>query len=440
MIREPQLERLKQLLEEPVSLRALKIPQNLLIDIMLRLFYNEGLLNIRRIIDVIKVPLMIEELVKQMTEDKLIKVHSGNSGMGILGFLYSLTENGEKRALAAMERSLYIGPAPVPVQLYNEIIELQSVNNRGVQPEQVIESLKDMVLPEDFHRKIGPAVNTAASLFIYGPSGNGKTTISKKMAELISEMEPIWLPYSVTAGGQIIQIHDRLVHQQVEVTDKHTEIYGKVDPRFGLFRRPSVVVGGELKLSELDLQFDPISKIYEAPLHIKANGGMFLIDDFGRQQARPLDMLNRWIVPLDDQVDYLRLKTGQTVVVPFRQLLVFATNLNPYSLAEDAFFRRIQIKVKVDSPTEENYLKIFKLNCQLFGIEFNQDIYNYLVKTYYHDEGREFQAVHPGDLLKILIALCNYEKREPVLAIDLIDTACQSYFVENGGGSVLITE
>jgi hypothetical protein len=297
-----------------------------------------------------------------------------------------------------------------------------------------------MVLPDDFHRKIGPAVNTAASLFIYGPSGNGKTTISKKMAELISEMEPIWLPYSVTAGGQIIQIHDRLVHQQVEVTDKHTEIYGKVDPRFGLFRRPSVVVGGELKLSELDLQFDPISKIYEAPLHIKANGGMFLIDDFGRQQVRPLEMLNRWIVPLDDQVDYLRLKTGQTVVVPFRQLLVFATNLNPYSLAEDAFFRRIQIKVKVDSPTEENYLKIFKLNCQLYGIEFNQEIYNYLVKTYYYDVGRVFQAVHPGDLLEILIALCNYEKREPALAIDLIDTACQSYFVENGDGSVLIAE
>ena len=440
MIKEPHLERLKELLEEPASLSALNIPQNLLIDIMLRLFYNEGLLNIRRIIDVIKVPQMIEELVKQMTEDKLIKVHSGNAGMGILGFLYSLTENGEKRALAAMDRSLYIGPAPVPVQLYNEIIELQSVNNRGVRPEQVVESLKDMVLPEDFHRKIGPAVNTAASLFIYGPSGNGKTTISKKMAELISEMEPIWLPYSVTAGGQIIQIHDRLVHQQVEVTDKITEIYGKVDPRFGLFRRPSVVVGGELKLSELDLQFDPISKIYEAPLHIKANGGMFLIDDFGRQQARPLEMLNRWIVPLDDQVDYLRLKTGQTVVVPFRQLLVFATNLNPYSLAEDAFFRRIQIKVKVDSPTEENYLKIFQLNCQLFEIEFDQEIYNYLVKTYYHDVSREFQAVHPGDLLKILIALCNYEKREPVLTIDLIDIACQSYFVENGDESVLTAE
>lgn len=432
MLKDAQLDSLKKILVQPRSLSALKIPQNLLIDILLRLFYTEGLLTIRRIIDVIKVPLVIEELIKLLIEDKLIKVHSGNAGMGMLGYLYSLTENGETRARVAMERSLYIGPAPVPLKLYSEVIKLQSLNGRGVQPEQVIEALKDMVLPEGFHRKIGPAVNTASSLFIYGPSGNGKTTIAKKMADLISDIDPIWLPYAVTAGGQIIQIHDRLVHQEVEVTKQHIKTFGEVDPRFGLFRRPSVVVGGELKLSELDLQFDPISKIYEAPLHMKANGGLFLIDDFGRQLARPLEMLNRWIVPLDEQVDYLRLKTGQTIVVPFRQMIVFATNLNPYELAEDAFFRRIQMKVKIDSPTEENYRKIFELNCELSGIEFDEEIYNYLVKTYYHDAGRDFQAVHPGDLLKIMKAICKYESQEPVLQIDLIDAACQSYFVENG--------
>ncbi|MEJ2487261.1 MAG: hypothetical protein P8Y68_16150 [Anaerolineales bacterium] len=178
MIDNPQLDRLKTLLGKPHSLSALQIPQNLMIDILLRLFYSEGLLSIRRIIDVMKVPMMIEELIKVLTTDMLIKVHSGDAGMGILGYLYSLTEAGEKRARAAMDRSLYIGPAPVPIHLYNEVVELQSINSRGVQPEQVIESLKDMVLPEDFHRKIGPAINTASSLFIYGPSGNGKTTIA----------------------------------------------------------------------------------------------------------------------------------------------------------------------------------------------------------------------------------------------------------------------
>jgi len=432
MFDNPRLDELKSLIAKPSSLNALQIPQNMLIDILLRLFYNEGLLTIRRIIDVLKVPLIIEELIKLMTSEKLIKVQSGDPGMGILGYLYNLTENGENRARASMDRSLYIGPAPVPIQLYNQIIELQTNNNRHVEPEKVIETLSDMILPEDFHRKIGPALNNASSLFIYGPSGNGKTTIAKKMAGLISEMEPLWLPYAVTAGGQIIQIHDPLVHDQIKFTKQQAKAFDAIDPRFGLFHRPSVVVGGELQLSELELRFDPISKTYEAPLHLKANGGLFLIDDFGRQQVRPVEMLNRWIVPLDEQVDYLRLKTGQTLVVPFRQLIVFATNLAPYQLAEDAFFRRIQMKVKVESPTEENYRKIFIMNCEKFGFEFSEVAYNYLVQTYYRDVGRSFQAVHPGDLLTILIALCNYEKIEPTLAINLIDTACQSYFVENG--------
>jgi predicted ATPase with chaperone activity len=432
MIEKPQLDELKTLMAKPSSLKALQIPQNLIIDILLRLFYNEGNLTIRRIIDVLKVPMVIEELIKLMTSEKLIKVQSGDPGMGILGYVYNLTENGENRARASMDRSLYIGPVPVPIQLYNQIIELQTANSRHVEPEKVIEALSDMVLPDGFHRKIGPAINNAASLFIYGPSGNGKTTIAKKMADLISDMEPLWLPYAVTAGGQIIQIYDPLVHDQIKFTKQQAKTYDAIDPRFGLFHRPSVVVGGELQLSELELRFDPVSKTYEAPLHLKANGGLFLIDDFGRQQVRPVEMLNRWIVPLDDQVDYLRLKTGQTLVVPFKQLIVFATNLAPYQLAEDAFFRRIQMKVKVESPTEENYRKIFILNCEKFGFEFNEVAYSYLVQTFYHDVGRSFQSVHPGDLLTILTALCNYEKREHRLAIDLLDAACQSYFVDNG--------
>ena len=182
----------------------------------------------------------------------------------------------------------------------------------------------------------------------------------------------------------------------------------------------------------MELRFDPVSKTYEAPLHLKANGGLFLIDDFGRQQVRPVEMLNRWIVPLDEQVDYLRLKTGQTLVVPFKQLIVFATNLRPYELAEDAFFRRIQMKVKVESPTEENYRKIFELYCKMFEFDFDEEIYNHLVKTYYHDAGRTFQAVHPGDLLTIVKAICKYEERDTCLDIGSVDAACQSYFIENG--------
>lgn len=431
MITQDNLEQLKTLLAEPESLADLNIPQNLVIDIALRLLYTEGLVNIRRISNVLKVPLAVKELLALLLEQKLITVPSSRSGMGMMGFLYSLTENGEKRAREAMERSHYVGPLPVSVSLYSQAIELQTWDKRGVTAEQVRAELADMVLPEDFHRRIGPAINMADSLFIYGPSGNGKTTVAKKIATLITGVEPIWMPYAVTAGGQIIMIQDRLVHNKLELTKEHTKRFGEIDTRFGLFQRPSVVVGGELKMDALDIRYDPVARIYEAPLQMKANGGILLIDDFGRQQARPEDMLNRWIVPLDERVDYLRLNTGQTVVVPFRELIVFSTNLAPYELAEDAFLRRIQMKVRMSPPSEENFRKIFENNCETMGVAFDAESYDYLLENYYHQTGRAFQAAHPPDLLSIIRAMCEYEGREYRMEKDLIDEACVSYFVDD---------
>ena len=206
---------------------------------------------------------------------------------------------------------------------------------------------------------------------------------------------------------------------------------GIVDGRWELFTRPSIVVGGELKLDALDLRYDPVSKIYEAPLQLKSNGGMFLIDDFGRQQIRPVDLLNRWIVPLEDGVDYLRLRTGQAIVIPFRQLIVFSTNLDPFKLADDAFYRRIQIKVSVLSPTETRYRKIFLMVCNQIGMPFDETTYQYLLETWYKKTGRGLQAVHPRDLLKIVKALCEYLGEPLHMSPDLMDEACMGYFVEN---------
>ena len=433
MITQNNLERLKTILAEPESLADLKIPQNLVIDIALRLLYTEGLVNIRRISNVMKAPLAIKELLALMMEQKLITVPASKSGMGMMGYLYSLTEYGEKRAHEAMERSHYVGPLPAPIPLYNEAIELQTWDKRGVTEARVREELADMVLPDDFHRRIGPAVNMADSLFIYGPSGNGKTTVAKKIAAMITGVEPIWMPYAVTAGGQIIMIQDRLVHKRITLTKEHTSRFGEIDTRFGLFQRPSVVVGGELKLDALDIRYDPIAKIYEAPLQMKANGGILLIDDFGRQQVRPEDMLNRWIVPLDQRVDYLRLNSGQMVVVPFRELIVFSTNLAPYELAEDAFLRRIQMKVLMSPPSEEKYREIFEVNCEKLGIAFDEESFNYLLENYYHKTGRHLQAAHPLDLLSIIRSVCEYEGREYRMEKDLIDEAAQSYFVDKLG-------
>jgi predicted ATPase with chaperone activity len=261
---------------------------------------------------------------------------------------------------------------------------------------------------------------------LYGPSGNGKTTIAQRMAKLIAGTDPIWLPYALTAGGQIIQIHDRLFHNTAEVEKEASEI----DGRWSLFQRPSVVVGGELKMDALDLRYDAVAKIYEAPLQLKANGGMFLIDDFGRQQVSPVDLLNRWIVPLENAVDFLRLRTGQTIVVPFRTLIVFSTNLDPYKLADDAFYRRIQMKVGVFSPNEERYREIFLKVCDQTGIPFDEMSFNHLLDKWYRQTGRALQSVHPRDILKIVQALCHYDNSQARMTPDLIDEACFSYFVE----------
>jgi predicted ATPase with chaperone activity len=416
---------LNEILQEPTTVEELEIPQSILIDIILRCLYNEGNVAFRRLSQVMRVPTVLPKQLDWLRQEHLVEV-SQTGAYGHLNYVYKLTGAGEERARESMERSQYVGPAPVPVHRYNKAIELQTTGRRPITVEQVQEALNDMILPEDFHRRIGPAVSSGASLFLYGPSGNGKTTIAQRMARLISGTDPIWLPYALTAGGQIIQIHDRLFHNAAEGKKESSGI----DGRWELFQRPSVVVGGELKMDSLDLRYDAVAKIYEAPLQLKANGGMFLIDDFGRQQVSPVDLLNRWIVPLENAVDFLRLRTGQTIVVPFRTLIVFSTNLDPYKLADDAFYRRIQMKVGVFSPNEERYREIFLMVCDETGIPFDELSFNHLLDKWYRQTGRALQSVHPRDIIKIVQALCHYENSQARMTPELIDEACFSYFVE----------
>jgi len=421
---------LKEILTEPQTVEDLQIPQNILIDIILRLLYSEGNVAFRRIIQVVKTPTAVSKLLDWMRHEYLLEISPASFAQGSLNYIYKLTSAGEERAKDALERSQYIGPAPVPIHFYNRAIELQTQGAREVSVPEVVDSLKELILDPEFHRRIGPAVNSANSLFLYGPSGNGKTTIAQRIADLIASTTPIWIPYALTAGGQIIQIHDRLVHRHAPQNSPERSEMGVVDGRWELFLRPSVVVGGELKMEALDLRYDAVSKIYEAPLQLKTNGGMFLIDDFGRQQVRPVDLLNRWIVPLEEGVDYLRLRTGQTVVIPFRQLIIFSTNLDPYKLADDAFYRRIQIKVSVDSPDEDRYRRIFNMFCEQLGIPFEEASYQYLLEKWYRKANRDLQAVHPRDLLRIVKALCMYTGEPLCISPSLLDEACLSYFVD----------
>jgi predicted ATPase with chaperone activity len=422
----PNASTMDEILAQKKTVEELDIPQNIAIDIILRLLYTEGYVEFRRISQVMRIPHTLEQLLEWLRKEHLVEVSQPSTSVGSINYIYKLSGSGEDRAREAMDRCQYIGPVPVPVSQYTQAIELQSTGPRPVKPAQIKEALSDLVLPSNFHRRIGPAVFSAASLFLYGPAGNGKTTISMRIADLISGTEPIWMPYAITAGGQIIQIYDRLFHEEMERDPKTA-----LDGRWGLFKRPSVIVGGEMRMEALDLRFDPLANFYEAPLQMKANGGVFLIDDFGRQKDSPIDLLNRWVTPLENGVDFLRLRTGQTIVIPFRSLIIFCTNIDPFSLADEAFFRRIQMKVGISTPDEPSFKLIFQRVCQQNGVCFDESCYQHLVEKWYQDDWRLFQGVHPRDLMSIILALCNYESREIQLTNELIDEACEIYFVKH---------
>jgi SpoVK/Ycf46/Vps4 family AAA+-type ATPase len=289
---------------------------------------------------------------------------------------------------------------------------------------------ENLIVSPTMYQKLGPAVNSGKSLFLYGAPGNGKTVVAEGIGRALGT--DMHTPHAIDVDGQTITMFDPVSHVGTGAAGSAQSVVSTAvyDRRWVQIRRPVVVVGGELTLEMLDLTFNPIAKFYEAPIQMKANGGVFVVDDFGRQRIPPRDLLNRWIVPLESRVDYLTLHTGRKFEVPFNVFIIFATNLKPESLADEAFLRRIPYKIRAQNPTVDEYTKIFELNCRKRDLPFDGVMVEYLQRTYYQPRKLQMRACHPRDLIEQIVDMCRYQQRDPLITRDLLDAACASYFLE----------
>jgi len=433
MTTDPRLE-LLSLISEPQSVGATGCTLGFLTDLTLKTIHLFGESTAQMICGEVKLPYanVMDQVFEYLKREGLAMV-TGGQGFSEQSFRYVLTSKGVERAQESLERSHYVGPAPVPLAVYNRAVRAFSIDNVKVTPDQIKTSFSHLVMSDVTLSRIGPAINSGHSVFIYGPPGSGKSTIAEASARLLTGQ--ILVPHAIDAAGHIIRVYDPQNHQAVGADDPVEGTLpdpagGKWDQRWVRCRRPMVVTGGEMTLADLDLVYEETAKYYEAPLQVKSNGGMLVIDDFGRQQVRPFDLLNRWMVPLERRVDYFSLHTGMKIEVAFDVLLVFSTNLAPKDLVDEAFLRRIRHKVYVGNPTSEQFRTVLQRVCAARGVQYTEHGCKYLIDEHYVKAGREMRGVHPRDLVDQLIDIARYNDQEPALTRELIDEACGSYFVE----------
>ena len=375
-----------------------------------------------------------QQLIDAARSDHLIEavgtLHA-NSASTEMGF--QMTDEGRKRAQQALAISEYYGAMPVPLEAYGEQVRRQSIRNLKISRERLVAAMGDLVLPEGLLNDLGPAVTSGRSILMYGPPGNGKSSISNGIRDALGDL--IYVPRAVLHSGQILAVYDPIVHRLVETEPpKGTSLRlsgHRFDQRYVLCERPTVITGGELKLDMLELKYNSVSRTYQSPLQFKAMGGVFIVDDLGRQEEPPQALVNRWIVPLEMNYDILSLISGEKFVVPFDTLVVFSTNFHPNQIFDQAALRRIFFKIKIDGPNQADFLKIFALVARKRKIPLNEDALIHLLQSKYSTIGNVYANYQPVFLIDQMIAICEFEDKPYHMSPELIDRAWSNMFIDD---------
>lgn len=421
---------LRQILEEPRTIEATGLSEALLSDLTLKTLYFGGSMLGARIAQALRLYFggVVEPVLRALKADHLVEV-TGGSTLTPASYHYTITNKGSERARELLERNRYVGPCPVSLEQYTDVVNAQAKIRPWVTDEDVREALKGLILPEDVIENIGPAINVHEAIFVYGPPGNGKSSIAKAIGNGLLPGN-VMVPYAIHEDGQIIKVFDPTTHQAMGGEAAQLAEANHLDKRWVRCKPPIVITGGELTLADLNLVWSDTSRFYEAPFQLKANCGMLVIDDFGRQQMTPAELLNRWIVPLEEKLDYLTFYTGKKFSVPFELLIVFSTNLDPKSLVDEAFLRRISHKLGIYDPSEAQYHQIFTMASEARGLAFDEDAYAYLMQKYYGDMKRPLRACHPRDLIKQMAMIAKYRSKPLTMTKELVDQAARTYFAD----------
>ncbi len=408
------------------------ISEGLIEDLVLKIIYTRGDVLGRDLAGAVGLKFsLIEHSLEQMRSQRLIQV-KGSQGYGCFSTVFGISEAGRTRVRECLEHNQYVGPAPVPIDQYTLAVRSHRLKSGWLSWDALKQAYDGIIVSKEVLSQIGPAVNSGKSFLIYGQPGNGKTYLAEALFKVNSSS--IYVPYAIEYQGNIIRLYDPLYHQRIEEEEERSisvTYEDRYDARWVRCRRPFIVTGGELSISMLDLGFNAISKVYDAPFQLKANNGIYLIDDFGRQRSSPAELLNRWIVPMDRRVDYLSFHTGGKVEVPFDAFVIFSTNLQPEQLGDEAFLRRIQYKMLLRSPAKEEFIEIFRTYCESQGLQFSEELVCRFIAQHYETAGKRFRRCHPRDVISHAIDLINFEGRPFELSEAVLSQAFESCFVNS---------